>query len=795
MGKMIEVEMPKHTLDTPILTMKLLFRTSLRVLFLGIVLLSAMACTPSTTNNYLTANGSDKKLPDDDGYTGSGGTGDGGGGQGILCSDATKNPQYRSKLMVRDIFEASFIQKLKLHPGPAKQGGIQELSDEELQFLHSNLKRYFGHAIGQLEVGSYKFWQKFISNISFIDEEAKLFPSKDANSPIALPNGCKIVQIAFWEDSPGNSQNGTLYVDKKLWTQLDSINRLALLVHEYFFKEARQAGFKNSDFVRAKVGQFFSEFPIKPLFKEWRPAKIMGVAPEALHSYTPSYKFCKGSVKDDPSAELHLYFYNNADVTIPLLKSKNLTISSLQGFDFQISPHSEYPWLNHILSAFNIIHLKSYTPYYLVERASTKFRFDLLNHEESSHMLTDELGRHLWNSGYERKDQTVGQWTSVNMEYASALPKIIWSTKGFTTNATLQFDLENPVSRIVSEKKQELPDINSQIFELFAEDVRQFVEDYRFGNQFVPENLGGEKLDFDNFALSEGEFNNGIISMYAALTFDIQNSVQSGRYHDEFPSWNKVSEDFIPKLFRVKLKSQIRDLKRDLESDFPKLIYKNKAGILSSKERQDLESRYHSLQNKKNEDNDEPQFEIKKGNLVVKSNNLQIDFELNCEGAGETFNRSLLNTIKDHPPSTKMSVNFKIDAIHNPIQPGLGKDRIKHYIENITDIALSQKNQFNFLGDRMALKEHLESSRDIVVKSCTSIDPDFKPPEKFVNSESNDMAEQSVDESEYCIVIDFPITRARYLVIASDVDGFSSPHEISFTPFIFIRGMAKSDDP
>ncbi|KYG61627.1 hypothetical protein AZI86_18160 [Bdellovibrio bacteriovorus] len=318
----------KHSLVVDTLSVcKTILQSSARVALSSLLILSMVSCGPGGSQGptqYITNYGSDKKLPDDDGYTGSGGTGDGGGGQGILCSADVKNPEYRSKLFVRDIFEGIYNSKLKMKTmsGPFGEGS-EKVGPESIKFLISTLKSFYGPAMQQLEIGREEFWQEFVSRISFLDEDVRLYPSQDANSPIALPNGCKIVQIAYWDDSTGRGENGTLYIDRAQWKKLDSLNKVALLAHEYFFKEARIAGYKNSDLVRSQLAQIFSNSNIKPLFPEG----------SQLNGY------CKGTNQADPHSVIHLYTASTLGaryLVIPYFRSSNISISSLKGQSFRL---------------------------------------------------------------------------------------------------------------------------------------------------------------------------------------------------------------------------------------------------------------------------------------------------------------------------------------------------------------------------------------------------------------------------------------------------------------------------
>lgn len=323
------------------------------VMVLAIILgFGGVSCSPSgDTTNLFNTYGSDKKLPDDDGYSGGGGTGDGGGGQGVLCSEGVSSPKFKSKLFVRDLFEEEYTSNNEIVKLDQKiSSSFLGVSDEAFKLLMRQLGRYFGPAMTKMEFGTEEFWRSFVKRIAFIEDSAKLRVSRDANSPIALPNGCKIVQIAFWSDSIGREQGGTLYVDKKHWDQLDQVNKIALLIHEYFFKEARMAGFKNSDFVRAKVGQLFLSTVSTPLFSKWRPSASRLVS-HLLPNRKTGFKYCVGLSDQDPKAKVILYQYEGSDgnpyFVIPYLKSNLFTKSSLLRSEYRVA--NIEPWVRDLL--------------------------------------------------------------------------------------------------------------------------------------------------------------------------------------------------------------------------------------------------------------------------------------------------------------------------------------------------------------------------------------------------------------------------------------------------------------
>jgi hypothetical protein len=320
--------------------------TILRSAFLGFISLVLLlnSCGPGNTNNHYEAGksgvsgGGATKDPGD----GTGGaTGDGGGGQGVLCGETT-NTRIKNQLFVRDIFEAINNANLQMKNVPGTQND-STLSQEAIRVLVTSIRSYFGPSSESLEFTHEEFWKNFISQISFIDDSKQLIPSNDANSPIALPNECRLVQIAYWDESTGATEDGTLYVNGNFWKKLDPLNKIGLLAHEFFFKQARKSKYTNSDFTRNKVGKLLSVEGLSPLFQDWEPAldgRVKNILPKSM----TGFKICEGTSKDDPSARLKLYQYEGKNkvqhFAFPQLTSKIINANLLQPSNFSFIPDS-----------------------------------------------------------------------------------------------------------------------------------------------------------------------------------------------------------------------------------------------------------------------------------------------------------------------------------------------------------------------------------------------------------------------------------------------------------------------
>lgn len=309
------------------------------MLLASVILLNA--CGQGSTNNYYSNPEKSGSTQFDSSMSGGGGgTGDGGGGQGVQCGN-TSDSRLRNQLFVRDIFEAISNHGRVMKTVSAQNPDDRDISEEAIDMLIKSIVQYLGPASVTLDFAQSSFWKDFSNRISFVGEDKELFPSKDANSPIALPKSCNIVQIAYWDESPGMSEDGTLYVSKQLWEKLDQFNKIALLAHEYFFKQARKAKFRNSDLTRYKIGQLLSKEGLQPLFKNWEPSLDLR-AKNFLPKSRKGFKLCEGTSAEDSTAKIQLVQYEGQAKTqhlvFPLISSKSINTNPLTPNNFSIIP-------------------------------------------------------------------------------------------------------------------------------------------------------------------------------------------------------------------------------------------------------------------------------------------------------------------------------------------------------------------------------------------------------------------------------------------------------------------------
>ncbi|MFS4459480.1 hypothetical protein [Bdellovibrio sp. HCB2-146] len=469
--------------------------TNLRMLFACLLSVSfwITACNPSgSTQNYYNTTQNTAGSPGQTSMSGGGGaTGDGGGGQGVQCGDI---------LYVRDIYEAKINNNKKMKVISSAQN-TEEVSKEAIQVLVSSLKQYFGAASINLDFTKEQFWFEFIKKISFLNNDKMLVASQDANSPIALQKECQLVQIAYWDESAGKSEDGTLYVNKALWNKLDQLNKVALLAHEFFFKHARRASYKNSDTVRHKVGLLLSEQGLTPLFSKWEPSQDKNLS-SILPKKKAGFKYCEGSTTEDPSAKLQLYQYEGSDklqhIVIPQISSASINADLLQGSEIIFDPLSnkQLDIASELLLYQTIVARETYNVAYefaLIPYTEWTWmdRWFSESLRDPSHNLEDLL-----NSAQKSRSNQL-------LSHSKSSPEMI------------SISLENTLSgwQLFSDKKAKTKD------ELIAEVHRKIRANV---NEYCT--VGPESID----------------RAISTLHYEIDTAISAGTYPDKFPKWENA---------------------------------------------------------------------------------------------------------------------------------------------------------------------------------------------------------------------------------------------------------------
>lgn len=609
--------------------------------------LSMSACVP-TSNNYY--NNENKYLqPNANGESrGGGGTGDGGGGQGISCSDEVTDQRIKGRLLVRDIYEAITNHGRSLKSVNASSDNPDKIDPEAIKVLVDSIKHYFGPASKNLDFANEQFWTDFEKRISFTNDETPLNYSQDANSPISLPAGCKIVQIAFWHESSGPSDDGTLYVDQKHWRKLDNFNKVALLAHEFFFKQARQAGYTNSDYIRNKIGQLLSVKGegLEPIFKEWVSSKDARVS-EILPASMQGFKYCTGESEEDPSAKLQLYQYKGKDglqhFVIPFLKSKSINISLLQSNHFSFNP-GENPVLSKASDLWLYGSLKSCMSNDCLNK----------NFDSSEHEL---LWRKFW-----FEEELLTPPLPFNQETSPFLTlnnqPTLWSSQIRSNSEILQISIPNPAfsfSGPVNFKLKSSNEIINNIYVRVINEFDNFANFLEMRRKFDPENKSTPQDQNQHLQFIEQHKKN-IITAISILNVELQSAMNAGIYPEEFPKWNaaifsawKFLGDF--KKYNLIKSPTLQD--QYLTKSLPYLLYKVK---LNAHKVQDFGSELS------NDDYlaEYPTFlGVENGIIQFRQGNLTLNYNLSCRDYKSVFSSASKKNV-DLRTNVKMNPNIEV---------------------------------------------------------------------------------------------------------------------------------------
>lgn len=590
-----------------------------------------ISCGPSPTNNYNTQIKTINSNVDSE-SKGKGGTGDGGGGQGVFCSNDTKDSRIKGKLLVRDIYEAIVNHDLTIKSLTTTKYSSDEIQPEAFKILVDSLKAYFGPASANLEFTNENFWKKFAEKISFLNEDASLEYSQDANSPISLPSTCKLVQIAFWYESSGASEEGILYVDPNGWKKLDQINKVALLAHEYFFKQARQTGYKNSDFIRSRVGQLISTKGLDTIFPGWVPSADLRVN-DRLPLSMKGFRYCSGFTSEDPSAKLEFYEYQGKDdlqhFAIPVLLSNSFSLSYLQNNNFNISS------MDKDLSRGSDMLLFGSTEENTEEA-------DVDDMDITTIPSGDVAKLKLWFNNRE----LLGSYQ--NRDYAAIFNKDItglidsqksslWSANVSSASQPLQISLLNPGYNLNIQTKVSFKSKESLIVAVNNELKQRLIKQIK-------------SKTIKNFDLNPSLIPNAI----SVLNLEIDKALAAGKYPERYSEWRRTINNILDTVKKRFKESDWTDFEfqDDIIQSLPHLLYQIKVNLYEKKDflKSGLsESSYMDL----------PKIKLNRGKILVKQGNSSLTFELNCKSYIDLFSEI---TAKEEsiPIDGKLNPNMEI---------------------------------------------------------------------------------------------------------------------------------------
>lgn len=684
-------------------------------------LASMIACDNSTVNHNGIKNINSNANLDRRG-SGGGGTGDGGGGQGVFCSNEVKDPRLQGRLLVRDIYEATINYGRTMKSVKTESYDSNRIAPESFKIITDSVKHYFGPSSKNFDFADQKFWIGFEKRIFFIKDETPLQYSQDANSPISLPEGCEIVQIAFWHEASGPSEEGVLYVDQKYWQKLDQLNKVALLVHEFFFKQARQAGFKNSDFIREKVGQLLSVEGLDPIFEEWVSSNDTRVS-DMLPNSMKGFKYCTGESPDDISAKIQFYQYEGKDglqhFALPLVESNFIGMSLLQKNHFSFDPKTD-PELARITDLM-VVGSDFWKEPCISQLCRQYERKDLddgnvkagfINGNEDWFKLLYD-GREFLNFDGEMAYQAASKRDI--SDFVSFSKPVSWSVHINSASQATQISLSNPGFNFDIPAEEKMKSREELIKIVNNEIVAKFKEQ-----------------GWSDAFFSYVEYHGLPLSYLAVLNNEIDRAIQSGTYPKGFPRWNEKLKGLI-QLDNKKKNDLISDKDRsefkyseDISLLLPDLLYKLKINIYDKKDfvKAGLFSDSVFLENGKRN--------LVRGKIFFRQGTATLNFNLNCKGYGSLYSSATARDI-DVRSNKKMNPNIEIvddedgkieDVELTKLLNAVASINNEHDMFELTPyVGQNCRKESNFIGlnceDFISLSHDLNTERKIVSSACT----------------------------------------------------------------------------
>ena len=150
---------------------------------------------------------------------------DGGGGYVVQCKLA--NGEVTTKLL--DLFEGKYNKNYKL---------INSTGSTELDYINAvkNGYRLQGHKPPVSDGKTLDNLNRFMKVVEWISPPEILPPANDIGPLSAkIPSNCELKQVAYFYD-----RRGSVSIDKKLWEQMPTLDRAALIEHELVYHHYRR---------------------------------------------------------------------------------------------------------------------------------------------------------------------------------------------------------------------------------------------------------------------------------------------------------------------------------------------------------------------------------------------------------------------------------------------------------------------------------------------------------------------------------------------------------------------------
>lgn len=172
-----------------------------------------------------------------------------GGGYGVLCYENSRMTKLKS-VQLLDFYKAEFmIKNFKLRELPEGKT-IYDKAEGVLKRIETFSPQIFKEwqtTLREFRRGKIHFVQR--GSITEID---------DGKTPVTPEKNCRKIQIAVQFKEP-KAYEHWLLVDEAIWSKMDELNQIGLLVHETIYRTAMLQGHENSDKVHYLTAMLFSE--------------------------------------------------------------------------------------------------------------------------------------------------------------------------------------------------------------------------------------------------------------------------------------------------------------------------------------------------------------------------------------------------------------------------------------------------------------------------------------------------------------------------------------------------------
>jgi hypothetical protein len=175
------------------------------------------------------------------------GNGVGNGGDAVVCKDSAE---------LLDFAEAKLLKKFTLISSVKSENYMSAAKErlEKLKGLDRKLADQYLNVLLKVDTR----W-KIIENAQFRDVPDSF--------EIAIPDGCKLEQLAIQQEMEGKT---VIHVSKKIWDRLNVMNKAGLLLHEIIYEHFITTGETNSVKARKFNAFLFSQELEKSDKKKYR---------------------------------------------------------------------------------------------------------------------------------------------------------------------------------------------------------------------------------------------------------------------------------------------------------------------------------------------------------------------------------------------------------------------------------------------------------------------------------------------------------------------------------------------